>query len=235
MDSWAQQIKDAGAQPTGAVIRNAATVALLRDGAEGLEVLMGKRSSTMEFHGGAWVFPGGRIDDADWEHANDVAAAREAHEEAGVRVDTEQLVHISHWLTPAISPKRFATWFFVGPAGDDHESARADGVESDAVRWMTPTLALSERDAGVIQLAPPQYVTVSLLTRFDTVAHAMAALTVEPPIDFQPEMHFFEGGGAMTIYTGDVAHGDVSLLESAGPRHRLSMHRDGWLYERDPE
>ena len=50
--------------------RNAATVALLRDGDGGLEVLMGKRATKMDFHGGAWVFPGGRLDDADWELAD---------------------------------------------------------------------------------------------------------------------------------------------------------------------
>ena len=63
-------------------------VALLRDGDDGLEVLMVKRASTLEFHGGAWVFPGGRIDDADWAadaaeiEAARRAAAREHHDPA---------------------------------------------------------------------------------------------------------------------------------------------------------
>src|SRR5438445_11085008 len=85
----------------------AATVVLVRDGVEGLEVLLAKRSSKLAFHGGAWVFPGGRIDPADYAgRPEDIlgaarrAAAREAKEEAGVDVDAEALVHLSNWPPP---------------------------------------------------------------------------------------------------------------------------------------
>jgi len=50
--------------------RPAATVVLLRDGAAGLEVYLQRRHAAMTF-GGAWVFPGGRIDDADEDPAID--------------------------------------------------------------------------------------------------------------------------------------------------------------------
>jgi recombination protein RecT len=43
----------------------AATVLLLRDGPQGLEVLMTRRSMTASFAPGAYVFPGGGIDAAD--------------------------------------------------------------------------------------------------------------------------------------------------------------------------
>jgi glyoxylase-like metal-dependent hydrolase (beta-lactamase superfamily II)/8-oxo-dGTP pyrophosphatase MutT (NUDIX family) len=55
--------------------RPAATVLLLRDGAEGLEVLMTRRSPTASFAPGAYVFPGGGIDAADAQ-AHDIAARR---------------------------------------------------------------------------------------------------------------------------------------------------------------
>ena len=42
----------------------AATVILLRDQESGLEALMVRRSSRLQF-GGMWVFPGGRIDPDD--------------------------------------------------------------------------------------------------------------------------------------------------------------------------
>ena len=45
-----------------AVLRNAATVLLLRDTATGMEVLMTRRSLTASFAPGAYVFPGGGID-----------------------------------------------------------------------------------------------------------------------------------------------------------------------------
>lgn len=49
--------------------RPAATVALLRDGERGLEVLMMRRTHLAEFASGAYVFPGGAVDDADRDPA----------------------------------------------------------------------------------------------------------------------------------------------------------------------
>jgi glyoxylase-like metal-dependent hydrolase (beta-lactamase superfamily II)/8-oxo-dGTP pyrophosphatase MutT (NUDIX family) len=74
-------------------------VLLLRDGPEGLEVLMTRRSATASFAPGAYVFPGGGIDAADGQsHAlaarrpgqddlrltQAIAAIRESFEELGV-------------------------------------------------------------------------------------------------------------------------------------------------------
>jgi recombination protein RecT len=82
-----------------APLRLAATVLLLRDGAQGLEVLMTRRSMTASFAAGAYVFPGGHIDAADAEaHSQStrrasqddtrltqaIAAIRESFEELGV-------------------------------------------------------------------------------------------------------------------------------------------------------
>ena len=50
-------------------LRPAATVLLLRDTARGIEVLMTRRSTTASFAPGAYVFPGGGIDDLDRQHA----------------------------------------------------------------------------------------------------------------------------------------------------------------------
>lgn len=71
-----------------AIPRPAATVLLLRDGAQGMEVFMVVRHDAIAFAGGALVFPGGRVDDADHEFAGanpcHVAAIRETFEECGV-------------------------------------------------------------------------------------------------------------------------------------------------------
>lgn len=47
--------------------RAAATVVMLRDSADGLEVLMLKRHAASSVLGGAFVFPGGKLDPADTE------------------------------------------------------------------------------------------------------------------------------------------------------------------------
>ncbi len=98
----------------------AATVVLLRDGADGVETLMLRRNSKLAFAGGAWVFPGGRIDPEDYPGgvvsddddavltAARNAAAREAMEEAGLAVDPETLVWFAHW-TPGRARARDAS------------------------------------------------------------------------------------------------------------------------------
>ena len=77
----------------------AATVLLLRDGAQGLEVLMTRRSTKASFAPGAYVFPGGGIDaldaqshgtaarrttQSDAQLTEAIAAIRESFEELGV-------------------------------------------------------------------------------------------------------------------------------------------------------
>ena len=101
----------------------AATVVLLRDMPDGVETLMLRRDTELAFAGGAWVFPGGRIDpedypegvlsedpDAVFEAARN-AAARESMEEAGLTVDPEGLVWFAHWTPPtgSATQRRFAT------------------------------------------------------------------------------------------------------------------------------
>jgi 8-oxo-dGTP pyrophosphatase MutT (NUDIX family) len=46
-------------------VRDAATVMLVRDGSDGLEVFMVRRSLRLVFAGGAHVFPGGAVDEVD--------------------------------------------------------------------------------------------------------------------------------------------------------------------------
>src|SRR5687767_11081352 len=94
----------AGAAPTPA--RAAATALLVRTGRSGLEVFMVQRHRRSGFLPNAWVFPGGKVDDADRLHghprvggrialtglsesgaaAYGVAAVRETFEEAGIWV-----------------------------------------------------------------------------------------------------------------------------------------------------
>ncbi len=86
-------------QRTPAPTRPAATVLLLRDGPQGFEVLMTRRSATASFAPGAYVFPGGGIDAADAQAhgmssrrasqsdtqlTQAIAAIRESFEELGV-------------------------------------------------------------------------------------------------------------------------------------------------------
>ncbi|HEY5172542.1 MAG TPA: NUDIX domain-containing protein [Acidimicrobiia bacterium] len=239
MNNWIEQRRAGGPASAANSVEAApaATVVLLRDGSGGLEVLLGRRSSKLAFHGGAWVFPGGRIDPGDYGDTPDDlsraarrAAVREAKEEAGVDVDADALLHLSNWTTPEGSPKRFATWFFVGPVAGGDEVA--DGAETEMLQWFGPGEALDARAAGDIELAPPQYVTLLDLRQFATVADAMRAIAAAVPVDYLPRFHFVDDV-AVCVYPEDVAYDELARLDVPGPRHRLYLRGEAWEYIRD--
>lgn len=62
-DGFARTLEHPPAVPVDP--RPAATIALLRDGPEGMEVLLVRRARHAGFVPGAWVFPGGRVDGSD--------------------------------------------------------------------------------------------------------------------------------------------------------------------------
>jgi len=239
LNNWIEDRRTGGAAGAAGDVdaAPAATVVLLRDGAGGLEVLLGRRSSKLAFHGGAWVFPGGRIDPEDYvgtpgdlAGAARRAAVREAKEEAGLDVDAGALVHFSNWTTPEGAPRRFATWFFAGPVAGGN--AVADGAETEQLQWFGPDEALAARAAGDIELAPPQYVTLLDLRGFATVNDAMTAIAAADPIEYLPRFHFLDDG-ALCIYPEDVAYDDLAQLASPGHRHRLYLRGANWEYLRD--
>ena len=61
-------------------VRDAATVMLVRDEQDGLQVFMLRRNLNSEFVGGAYVFPGGAVDDAD--RHSDLGAVCEGRSDA---------------------------------------------------------------------------------------------------------------------------------------------------------
>src|SRR5205085_8092304 len=98
--------------------RPAASVMVLRDSAEGPEVLLVQRTPKARFMGGVWVFPGGAVDEGEGaeDDAHRAAAIRELREEAAIELDDPtQLVKFSRWITPAAVKIRFDTHFFLAP------------------------------------------------------------------------------------------------------------------------
>src|ERR671920_1505733 len=92
--------------------RQAASIVVLRDSAEGLEVLLVQRNPAQRFMGGAWVFPGGAVDagEGQGDAAHRAAGVREVAEEAGLELtDPDALVRFSRWITPAVVKIRFDT------------------------------------------------------------------------------------------------------------------------------
>ena len=218
--------------------RPAATIVVLRDGANGIEVLLSRRAERGDHNSGAWVFPGGIVEpgDALAHRACDglddaeasrrlglvrggldywVAAIRECFEESGLlfargggdalvdldgidaarlspwrlalhrceqsitdfcaaerlRLAVDQLVYLSHWLTPLGRAKRFDTRFFIA-AAPAAQTAVHDGTELVEQLWITPREALARSES--LRMLTPTLKTLETIGRFPTVAEAMA-------------------------------------------------------------
>ena len=150
--------------------RKAATVLCLRAAPAGgrVEVLLVRRSHRASFMANAYVFPGGRVDDADAaagaERQSRAAAARELSEEVGLAcADLDRLIPFAHWITPSLEPKRFDTDFFVLGLTDPGGAAidvTVDGTEVFDPIWLPPDEALARYLTGALNLPPPTACTL---------------------------------------------------------------------------
>lgn len=229
----------------------ASTVVVMRDGDDGLEVLMLRRDKGLSFAGGMWVFPGGRIDPEDrapddpadetaaLEAAARRAAVREAAEESGLVIDPVGLRRWSHWTPPPLQDRRFSTAFFVAEATDAAAEIVIDDGEIRAHRWARAAEVIEMRDAGEVALAPPTYVTLIQLLVHADAASVLDAARVGPVEHFSTRVATTDGGWT-AVYHGDITYealGDAGGmaevdLDEPGPRHRLSMG-ERWTYLRD--
>lgn len=211
----------------------AATVVLVRDGASGVETLMLRKNSKLAF-GGMWVFPGGRIDDgdrvgaADAESAARRAAVREALEETGLEVPPDSFDWFAHWTPPAGAPRRFATWFFVGPAPAG--IVTIDGGEIHDWAWMGASEALTRQAAGEVELAPPTWMTLDSLAAFPSVEALMVDARAREPAVYETVITRSDEG-MIAMWDGDAGYATADPTV-AGRRHRLVM-ADPWRLERD--
>jgi 8-oxo-dGTP pyrophosphatase MutT (NUDIX family) len=210
---------------------DAATVVLVRDGADGLECLMLRKTSGQAF-GGLWVFAGGRVEPGDGTGLDGAraAAVREAEEETGLVVDAADLVPISHWTPPLEAPRRYATWFFLAPVPPGAADVVVDGAEIGDHVWTRPAEAHARLTAGEIRLLPPTWVTLATLVPHADVAAALDAARAAEVDRFLTHTAA-DGDTLVMLWHGDAGY-DSGDLAAPGARHRLVMDPTGWRYER---
>src|SRR3954452_16063582 len=170
--------------------RVAASVIVLRDSPRGPEVLLVQRNPAARFMGGAWVFPGGAVDQGEYVQQT---ALRELDEEAAIKLgDASELAAFSRWITPAEVKIRFNPWFFAVRPPDTAEPA-IDGSECVDLRWLRPQDALDQGAEGTLQLVFPTIKHLEQLARFESVdatiraARSRAVVAVQPRIVDQGE------------------------------------------------
>jgi 8-oxo-dGTP pyrophosphatase MutT (NUDIX family) len=212
-------------------VHDAATVVLVRDADGGLECLMLRKTQGQAF-GGLWVFPGGRVEEADGDGLDGAraAAVREAEEETGLVLDATALVPFAHWNPPAEAPRRYATWFFLAGLPDGAADVIVDGNEIGDHVWTTPTAALDRHRAGEVDLLPPTWISLRRIAPLPDVTAAVADVAAGRVDRFTTRVADAEGV-LVTLWEPDAAY-ESGDLAAAGPRHRLLMDPAGWTYER---
>jgi 8-oxo-dGTP pyrophosphatase MutT (NUDIX family) len=264
-------------------VRDAATVMLVRDGRDGLEVFMLQRTLKAVFAGGMYVFPGGAVDDADRspevqvccdgltdEQASGVlevpsgglaywiAAIRECFEEAGVllarraegsyvrfddpavedrylahrsavhagqrrlidlcaseglRLATDHIHYVSHWITPIGERRRFDTRFFVARAPQAQEPLH-DEHETIASLWVRPVDALARQRRGELAMIAPTMKNLELLVPHASADDALrAAAVVGRPPTIQPKLRVDGDGRVEVVMPSDPDYAAVPELD----------------------
>ena len=219
----------------GAVL--AATILLVRDGEDGLEILLLKRNANAKNMADVWMFPGGKIDEED-TGSNELERAargglRELSEEADVSLDLDSLTTFSHWLTPAGQKRRFATWFFIA-ALPAEAAVKVDGEEMVEATWMSPSDAVYEHRAGRLRLPPPTVVSLLDVSISASALEAIQRASQRQAPYFFPKILADNPDDIVMLYPGDAGY-ETGDREAEGDRHR-AFWVDGVIdYERSFE
>lgn len=191
-----------------------------------------RRHRKSGFVPGAWVFPGGRVDEADSapplyqrirglpskpvpSSAFWTAAVRELFEETGVllardeddgwaadasshrslealrralmndeiilmdglddldlTLDAGEMVHIAHWVTPIVEPRRYDTHFFAAALPPDR-SVMPDPREMTDATWVTPRTAVERFEQGDLPMVFPTVRTLQMLREYHSAADVL--------------------------------------------------------------
>ncbi len=199
----------------------AATAILVRQIAERLEVLLLRRNDALKHMPGLWVFPGGKVepdDDGQDEVAQAyTAACRELAEEAGIALAPDTLMPFSHWLTPTVVKRRFATWFFLAQVAET-VAVQVDGREIVDFQWWDPADAVAAHQRGDLPMSPPTLVSLHDIEDLTQSSPLEVALQRRAPPHFFPRV-VRDADRMVFLYPGDAAY-DSGDLDRVGGVHR---------------
>jgi 8-oxo-dGTP pyrophosphatase MutT (NUDIX family) len=264
--------------PAAVPVRPAATVLLVRDtdGDGEPDVFMVRRTLSAAFARGMYVFPGGRVDEADAapevcelcdglddEEASErlrvdrgglsywVAAIRECFEEAGVllarraddpngplvtitdpdgsarfaearkkihdgtlslgelcrreglRLATDTIHYVSHWVTPFGETRRFDTRFFLAGAPEGQDALH-DDMETIESLWVRPSEAFARHESGEVVLMPPTLSNLRFVSGHPSAAAVLeVARRMGTPPPIQPRLRLADDGRLLAIVMPD--------------------------------
>lgn len=142
----------------------------------------------------------------------------------GLTLALDELVYLSHWITPVGRAKRFDTRFFLARAPHGQEALHDDGELVEQC-WLRPADALAARPA--LKLMTPTHRTLALLERFANVDAALDWARNQPEV---PTILGRIGRGAQgerPVAPDEPAWVEIGRLDPAGRGDALYEIRPG--------
>ena len=134
-------------------------------------------------------------------------------EPEGLRLAVDELVYLSHWLTPLGRPKRFDTRFFVArvPQG---QTASHDGAELVEQMWIAPAEALAK--SATLKLLTPTQKTLETLARFSDVKSLLAWAAAPRTVPLVMPRVAGGSGGFRPVMPDEPAWAELGRIDPAG-------------------
>ena len=105
-----------------------------------------------------------------------------------LRLVTDNIHYVSHWITPVGEPRRFDTRFFIARAPDAQEPLHDDN-ETIASLWVAPAEALAMHKRGELAMIPPTTSNLEFLVPHTTTDQALqAAKRIGMPTTILPQL-----------------------------------------------
>jgi 8-oxo-dGTP pyrophosphatase MutT (NUDIX family) len=105
-----------------------------------------------------------------------------------LRLVTNNIHYVSHWITPLGEPRRFDTRFFIARAPEAQEPLQ-DNSETIASLWVSPIEALERHACGDLAMIPPTTSNLQFLAPHDTTTDALnAAKKIGTPTAILPKL-----------------------------------------------
>ena len=126
-----------------------------------------------------------------------------------LRLTTDAMHYVSHWITPIGEVRRFDTRFFIAPAPPAQAPLHDDRETIDSL-WVSPREALDRCERGELAMIPPTISNLEFLLPHWTTAEALAAAQrVGTPVTVLPKLRTdAEGRVVGIILPGDPDYAD---------------------------
>jgi 8-oxo-dGTP pyrophosphatase MutT (NUDIX family) len=135
----------------------------------------------------------------------------------GAKLRLDGLTVFARWITPAMMPKRFDTWFYVMHAPADQVAA-CDGRETVDAEWIAPAEAVRLAAAGERTIIFPTLMNLKLLAEAENAEDCIARARARRLVTVLPKVEARDGARYLVL-PPDAGYGAVAqpMGEMAGP------------------